>query len=136
MHYALTFGLSHFCCRVRTDSLPFEYDVRRSLRRTLPDKVQAPQMAIVIPFDSSDGCLLGRAKSCASPSARAVGNAAGQLDGAGGASCRWMALKGCRHDALRRGDPVRSPVAPVHAVVAVSVRMQCSVQSASSGSQL
>ena len=57
-----TFHLSHVCCRVRTDQLPFERDARRSSRRTWTDANQAAQMALVMPLTrSSVGSLGGRA---------------------------------------------------------------------------
>ena len=59
VRYALTFRLSHFCCCVRTDSLPFERDVRRSLRRTSTDAIQTAQMALVMAIDSIVGGELG-----------------------------------------------------------------------------
>jgi len=58
---------------VRTDSLPFERDVRRSSRRTSTDAIQAAQMALVMAIDSLIGGELGRASSLASHSGQAVG---------------------------------------------------------------
>ena len=73
VHHVLTFRLSHPCCRVRTDQLPFERDVRRSSRRTSTDAIQAAQMALVMAIDSLIGGELGRASSPASHSGQAVG---------------------------------------------------------------
>uniref|UniRef100_A0A7S3ET09 Uncharacterized protein n=1 Tax=Haptolina ericina TaxID=156174 RepID=A0A7S3ET09_9EUKA len=59
VHHVLTFRLSHPCCRVRTDQLPFGRDVRRSSRRTSTDAIQAAQMALVMAIDSLIGGELG-----------------------------------------------------------------------------
>ena len=79
VHYELTFHLSHVCCRVRTDQLPFERDVRRSSRRTSTDAIQAVQMALVMAIDSLIGGELGRASSPAYHSGQAVGGLTRQL---------------------------------------------------------
>ena len=121
MHYELTFHLSHLCCRVRTDQLPFECDVRRSSRSTSTDANQAAQMALVMVIDSLIGGELGRASSAASISGQAVGGSTIQHVGHGGVACRWAAFGRRRHCAPGRNDGMQLLVVPMHAANAASV---------------
>ena len=127
VHHVLTFRLSHPCCRVRTDQLPFERDVRRSSRRTSTDAIQAAQMALVMAIDSLIGGELGRASSPASHSGQAVGGLTRQLGEPGGTTCRCVARGKRQHGALERGDALRSPVAPAHAVIAECAQTEWNV---------
>ena len=121
MHYELTFHLSHLCCRVRTDQLPFECDVRRSSRSTSTDANQAAQMALVMVIDSLIGGELGRASSAASNSGQAVGGSTIRHVGQGGVACRWAAFGRRRHCAPGRNDGMQLLVVPMHAANAASV---------------
>ena len=127
MHYALAFRLSHFCCCVRTDVLPFERDVRRSSRGSVPGEVQALMMALVMACDWNIRGDQVWTSSSASLSAQRSTAPQGSTLGPDGAACRWAALRLCRHGAVRRCDALRSMVVPRHAVAAASVRMECIV---------
>ena len=81
-------------------------------------------MVLVILIDSTIGGERKKTNEFASHSARRSMAWQDSTLGPGVAACRWAAIKGCRHDAPGHIDFFRSPVAPVHAVVAVSVRIE------------
>ena len=60
---------------------------------TSSDKVQAPQMALVVMFDSTVGGDPRRTNSSTSPSAWAVDDSTGQLGKPSGTVCRWVVLE-------------------------------------------
>ena len=84
-------------------------------------------MALVMAIDSLIGGELGRASFLASHSGQAVGGLTRQLGEPGGTTCRCVARGKRQHGALERGDALRSPVAPAHAVIAECAQTEWNV---------